>query len=162
MAFLNSQWRRQYLFWDLFECSILFRIFRELFVRFDHSIFFHQTACVAAMFLVRKSSKSEPSSRFFGRLKFSGSAKNFRKQIALLIFSSFFWGATRKWTSPATSSSNFALDYLIGARYDPWSSSWNRVPSWDGLRERLWLVPGGAQTFIWGGFPGCVCWPSPY
>ena len=40
---------------------------------------------------------------------------------------------------------------LFVARYDPWSSSWNRVPSWDGLCERHWPVPRGAQTFIWGG-----------
>ena len=25
---------------------------------------------------------------------------------------------------------------LFGARYDLWSSSWDRVPSWDGLRDR--------------------------
>ena len=49
--------------------SIIFRIFRELFVRFVRSICFHQTACVAAIFLVRKSSKSEPSSRIFDCLK---------------------------------------------------------------------------------------------
>ena len=48
---------------------IIFRIFRELFVRFVRSKNFHETAWVAAIFLVRKSSKFEPSSRFFGRLK---------------------------------------------------------------------------------------------
>ena len=31
---------------------------------------------------------------------------------------------------------------LFGARYDPWSSSWDGVPSWDGLRERHWPAPG--------------------
>ena len=34
------------------------------------SKFFEKTACVAAINFVRKSWKSEPSSRFFGRLKF--------------------------------------------------------------------------------------------
>ena len=32
---------------------------------------------------------------------------------------------------------------LFGAQYDPWSSSWNRVPSWDGLCKRHWPVPRG-------------------
>ena len=54
-------------FLDFF--SIIFQIFRELFVRLVRSKIFHQTACVAAIFLVRFSSKFEPSSRFFGRLK---------------------------------------------------------------------------------------------
>ena len=49
--------------------SMNFWIFRELFVCFVRSNFFHQTAWVAAIFLIRKSSKFEPSSRFFGRLK---------------------------------------------------------------------------------------------
>ena len=45
---------------------IVFRIFQELFVR---SNFFHETAWVAAIFLIRKSSNSEPSLGFVGRLK---------------------------------------------------------------------------------------------
>ena len=49
--------------------SVIVRMFRELFVRLVRSKNFHQTAWVAAIFLVRISSKSEPSSRFFGRLK---------------------------------------------------------------------------------------------
>ena len=49
--------------------SIIFRNFRELFVRLVRSKIFRQTACVAAICLVRISSKFEPSSRFFGRLK---------------------------------------------------------------------------------------------
>ena len=76
-------------FWDFFDfCFDNFRMFRELLIRLDRSKFFHQaawlcwigmdwtkvffkflTACVAAILVVRKSSKSEPSSRFFGRLK---------------------------------------------------------------------------------------------
>ena len=43
---------------------------------------------------------------------------------------------------------------LFGARYDPWSSSWDGVPSWDGLRERHWPAPG--RSCWWGG-----CRPSP-
>ena len=35
---------------------------------------------------------------------------------------------------------------LFGARYDPWSSSWDGVPSWDGLRERHWPAPGRLCT----------------
>ena len=31
--------------------------------------------------------------------------------------------------------------HLFGDRYDPWSSSWHRVPSWDGLREPDWPAP---------------------
>ena len=66
----NSSWHRQYLFLDFLDfCLIIIRIFQELFVRFVRSNCFHQTVCIAAIFLVRKSSKSEPSSRFFGRLK---------------------------------------------------------------------------------------------
>ena len=31
--------------------------------------------------------------------------------------------------------------HLFGARYDPWSSSWHSLPSWDGLREPDWPAP---------------------
>ena len=47
--------------------------------------------------------------------------------------------------------------HLFKAWYDPWSSSWDRVASWDGLCERHW-PPGG---HMYGGMYGCVCWPSP-
>ena len=39
---------------------------------------------------------------------------------------------------------------LFGARYDPWSSFWHGVPTWDGLRERRWPVPGVTAAFIQG------------
>ena len=44
--------------------------FSGTFVRFVRSKFFENTNLVAAILLVLKSSKSEPSSQFFGRLKF--------------------------------------------------------------------------------------------
>ena len=46
-----------------------FRIFRNLFVRFVLSKIFQRISCAETIRLVRKSSKSELSSRFFGRLK---------------------------------------------------------------------------------------------
>ena len=51
-------------FFDVFSLDVLF--LRSL----ARSKIFEKTACVAAIDLVRKSSKSEPSSQFFGRLKF--------------------------------------------------------------------------------------------
>ena len=39
---------------------------------------------------------------------------------------------------------------LFGARYDPWSSFWHGVPSWDGLREHHWPAPGRHV----GNYPG--------
>ena len=38
--------------------------------------------------------------------------------------------------------------HLFGARYDPWSSSWHSVPSWDGLREPDWPAPRCVLAFI--------------
>ena len=57
-------------FFELF--AKLFRIFRPRGNFFDGPIFFQNLADSAAIRLVQKSSKSEPSSPFFGRLKFRG------------------------------------------------------------------------------------------
>ena len=43
--------------------------FRNNFQFISFVQFFSSTACAAAIFFIRKASKSEPSSRFFGRLK---------------------------------------------------------------------------------------------
>ena len=50
--------------------SNIFRVFRNLFVRFVLSKIFQKIGCAETIRLVRKSSKSELSSRFFGRLNF--------------------------------------------------------------------------------------------
>ena len=58
------------IFFELF--AKLFRIFRPRGNFFDGPIFFQNLADIAAISLVQKSSKSQPSSPFFGRLKFRG------------------------------------------------------------------------------------------
>ena len=57
-------------FFELF--AKVFRIFRPRGIFFDGPFFFQNLADSAAIRLVQKSSKSEPSSPFFGRLKFRG------------------------------------------------------------------------------------------
>ena len=64
--------------------------FREVFGRKRPRKVLEMIAFIAAIDSVKFSSKSEPSSRFFGRLKFSVSAKKFRKKIDVFLFSTDF------------------------------------------------------------------------
>ena len=72
-------------FFDVFSLDVLF--LRSL-ARWK---IFEKTACVAAINLVRKSSKSEPSSRFFGRLKFCP-VSDFSGKFDFLGHFLLFWG----------------------------------------------------------------------
>ena len=68
---------------------MIFRIFRELIVRLVRSKTFHQTACIAVIFLVRISSKFEPSSRFFGRLKICKDPQGCKEDLRGLVGTEF-------------------------------------------------------------------------
>ena len=83
----------------------------------------------AAIDSVKKSSKSELSSRFFGRLKFFRSAGGIRKTIFAV-------------------GRRYSEDDFFG-RPAVFEDDFFGQPSWDGLRERHWPVPGGAQTFMY-------------
>ena len=112
------------------------RRFREVFAQL-----FHQTCpkkilemivFIAAIDSIKFSSKSELSSRFFGRLKFSKVFRIFH----FLQFSLDFGGAGRFWMSKSTSLSNFASGGPIHRSVQPLEQSISA------LMARYWRVNG--------------------
>ena len=100
----------------------------------------------------------------FGYIRMLSAKKTITKQILIFFFFEnfvkffdVFARFLRSYEFLDVTSSFFDIFWLyidlFGARYDPWSSSWDGVPSWDGLRERHWPAPGRSSR--------AGCWPSP-
>ena len=143
----TARTRRSRSFREVFaKFSQVFRSFRKLFEDFGLAL-----TCLDLLGCVRM--RSDASGWVWMHLDAFVKIRKNRSKISVFCNFCEVFEELRKngrhWQLPHVFL--FLID-LFGARYDPWSSSWNRVLSWDDLREHHWPVPGGAQTFIrWGG-----------